>query len=530
MKLAFPFLALLLAAGQAWSLPAFPGAEGWGADTPGGRGGKVYIVKNTKASGPGSFMEAVSATGPRIVVFEVSGVIEMPDLMFEEKHSNLTIAGQTSPGGITLVKNGGTILESYRANFHDAVFRFLRVRGTKSNGDAVGFTSVHHLVLDHCDFSGGSDETFDVGASHHFTVQWCTITNSSEGQTYGQINAYPPTNFISIHHNLNAHHNMRCAPRMHWDNQPVPEYGMIDYRNNVLYDSRYSRFMDVDGVTSELRFNMVGNYFKSGPSTDIAEILYEPVRLPTITNVYLEDNVHDRSGALVAKVLMETYDKPTKAAKAWETPSVTTYSAKQAYEQVLIKVGAWPRDAMNLRTIDEVKKATGTLRVNTDALLQAGPAAPADGDQDGIPDYFETAMGWKPADAKDNSDDHDQDGYTNIEEYINDLASVLIGEAPQNKDKGIESHAPGKNTGVRVEPKIRKGRGSIRMTLPPGLSRGELVVSDSHGREMARIPMTKETMWDARDGSGRALPPGFYSLQLRNRDVVLGTSGLILDR
>src|SRR5437868_2011857 len=95
-------LALASAVPRFGAVPSFPGAEGWGTDTPGGRGGKVYIVKTLASTGPGSLMEAISATGPRIIVFQVSGVIKMPAFQFGEAHSYVTIAGQTSPGGVTL--------------------------------------------------------------------------------------------------------------------------------------------------------------------------------------------------------------------------------------------------------------------------------------------------------------------------------------------------------------------------------------------------------------------------------------------
>jgi pectate lyase len=113
---------------SSFALPAFPGAEGFGTETPGGRGGRVIVVTTLASSGRGSLAEALSASGPRIIVFAVSGVINgpLPDLGAE--NSFLTVAGQTSPGGIT-ISGEGTLLYSYRAGFHDAVFRFLRFRG-----------------------------------------------------------------------------------------------------------------------------------------------------------------------------------------------------------------------------------------------------------------------------------------------------------------------------------------------------------------------------------------------------------------
>jgi hypothetical protein len=185
-------LALGLQARPVDALPAFPGAQGFGTETTGGRGGVVLVVTNLSGSGPGSFRQAMLTTQPRIIVFRVSGVIDLGgDIVLAEAHSRVTVLGQSSPGGVTFI-NGS--LGNYQTNFHDAIFRFLRFRA--QDGDTMAFNPVYNLVIDHSDFSGGADETFDVDASHDFTVQWSTILNSKSGpgsQNYGALIAYRPT-------------------------------------------------------------------------------------------------------------------------------------------------------------------------------------------------------------------------------------------------------------------------------------------------------------------------------------------------
>ena len=113
-------------------------------------------------------------------------------------------------------------------------------------------------------------------------------------------------------------------------------------------------------------------------------------------------------------------------------PEITTQSAGEAYDLVLDRVGAWPRDAMNIRTVNEVRTNTGQLQKDDDPLIITGPAAPTDSDLDGMPDEWENRMGLNPTDNTDATGDHDGDGYTNVEEYTNDLALIMLGESPQN--------------------------------------------------------------------------------------------------
>jgi hypothetical protein len=405
------------------SIPAFPGAEGFGTETPGGRGGKVYVVTTLNWSGPGSLGEALLATGPRIIVFRVSGVINVPDgVELTEANSYVTVAGQTSPGGITLTGSPGYFIGNYQTNFHDAVFRFIRFRG-RGNYDNIQFNGAHHLVFDHVDFSGGMDESFDITHGRDVTIQWSTITNSdSSDQNYGSLIAYNPTANFSIHHNFYAHHANRCAPHFHWSGG-VPSTGaIVDFRNNVVYNCAFDAIMWTNDASSSaegsgIKFNLIGNYFKAGPNTPSAAYDY---RLPAGSQRY-ESNTIYQGGSLKN---LGNLSSPVPV------PLVTTQSAAEAFNLVLDRAGAFPRDPMNTRTVAETRNGTGSLGKINDAFLTSAPTPPVDSDLDGMPDSWESARGLNPFDPSDAARDRDGDGYTNIEEYINELAASLNPGSP----------------------------------------------------------------------------------------------------
>lgn len=406
--------------GASGPLRAFPGAEGFGTETPGGRGGRVIAVDSLASDGPGTLREALLQTGPRIIVFRVSGVIDLDDhIVLGEENSFVTVAGQTSPGGITITGSGD--VESYQNDFHDGVFRFLRFRG-RGRGDNVSFNRVHHLVFDHCDFSGGYDEAFDVTFASDVTVQWSTIANSDpSGQNYGALIAYEPTTRISLHHNFHAHHAGRCLAAMHWgDLGPGPEGAIVDVRNSVVYNCRFDVPLYAENYApGTIRWNLVGNYFRAGPDTPRADAAM--FRLPAMfeTEAYERDNSYEG---------MPVFSGPRAPIVGAPFPhaEVVTTSAERAWADVLGKVGAFPRDAMNERTIREAMEGTGRLGELGDPFIESGPTPPGDADGDGMADEWESARGFDPARAGDAIEDEDGDGYTNVEEYLADLATALI--------------------------------------------------------------------------------------------------------
>lgn len=552
-------VAALLAASVAWSLPAFPGAEGWGADTPGGRGPtpsatppKILIVTNTNASGAGSFMEALMTKGPRIIVFNTSGVIKLNSSYgkFEPtgEYGYVTIAGQTSPGGITLT---GTMsppgldlsvwwcyLECQKDYFHDGVFRFLRIRGDNQDRTAISVAYSHDFIFDHCDFSGGGDGQGKVASFTHnwnFTLQWNTTANpivceNNLGcQTYGTLLGYKEAEKISLHHNLWAHLEYR-APDLHWlDTFTPPDNGLIDYRNNLIYNVEIPFWLMPEGpaLTTPLYINAVSNYYKEGPE-GLAGSSFLKIQEGEV-KMYGEDNYQDMT---LASASGNTGRSDVKTPH--QMPAVTTTSAKKAYENVLNKVGAFPRDPMNVRTLNEVRTRTGKWGKIDDAMITTGPAPSADGDKDGMPDFWETAMGLNPADASDAVKDKDGDGYLNIEEYVNDLASARLCEEYQNPVYPIPTGWPDYDPGCTKAASIKPGTGyaqgrSIRSFRVPGRAAlfrfelsdresapaGSLRILDAGGRVRAALPAGPVVEWTGKDDSGRRLAPGPYFLEWR---------------
>ncbi len=434
MKRTVTFTAVLVllapAATPAWAaepLPAFPGAEGFGAGSIGGRGGEVIKVTKLSARGPGSLQAACSAEGPRIVVFNLSGVIP-GDVVIE--HGRISIMGQTAPGaGITIA---GMLSTRYNPPepIDDVVVRFLRVRPTGvrgSSGDAVQFSQARRVVLDHVSCSWACDETIDVYSARDVTVQWCSIEESAiaghpEGRhNFGLISG-PQGERVSIHHNLFAHHARRC---------PAIANGPADVRNNVVYNFR-------DGLSHEGHkpndrgFNLIGNYYKRGPS--------DPKIFPFCfrgdVSYYLRDNFIEGVG-IIQDPWAEADKLPglkyyarqgRKAAAEFPVPKVCTHRPQAAYELVLQKAGCFPRDVVTRRIVREVRTGTGAWgRPGAEQLMQGLQAKrpPKDTDQDGMPDAWEEAHGL---DAHDGSDHRKltKSGYTAIEAYSHELAAQRL--------------------------------------------------------------------------------------------------------
>jgi len=411
-------------------LPAFPGAEGFGAYTPGGRGGKVYLVTTLADYGPGeppiegSLRAAVEAKGPRIVVFRVGGTIELkaPLVVY---HPYITVAGQTAPGGGICLKNYPMQVRGT----HDVVIRHMRFRPgdvSKREQDSFNISGGRNIIVDHCSASWSVDETLSTSAAKNVTVQWCIISeplNRSfhhKGE-HGLASLINAVGGVSFHHNLYAHAVSR---------NPRPQnYGLLDFRNNVIYNWR-----DRAGYCTQepLRLNYVGNYLKPGPSTKPRARRVAFYFGGELNRAYLAGNVMEGfpesrkdnwlmvstkgKGALREVIAL---DSPVPAMP------VKTDPAERAYRRVLAEAGATlpARDEVDARVIRQVREGSGRIIDSQEDVggwpVLASGQAPADADRDGMPDDWERRFGLAPEDPSDNSADADGDGYTNIEECIN---------------------------------------------------------------------------------------------------------------
>ena len=276
------FISLMMTAQT--QVPAFPGAEGHGRYTTGGRGGDVYHVTNLNDSGTGSLRDAVSKAN-RIVVFDVAGVIALKsDLTIKD---NITIAGQTAPyPGITL---------RYRTVRPGAnnIIRFIRIRrgqekDVNDSADALWQRQKTAMILDHCSFSWSIDEVASFYDNNNFTMQWCTLGESLNNAGHGKgAHGYGGIwggKLASFHHNMICHVNNR-APRFNG-----ARYNWSGYKNNLLYDE-YKWGNTVQAENVDFRncviyncgngcyggpgggyINIVNNFYKTGPSASTSRV------------------------------------------------------------------------------------------------------------------------------------------------------------------------------------------------------------------------------------------------------------------
>lgn len=471
-------------------IPAFPGAEGGGKYSFGGRGGKVLVVTNTKDSGKGSLRWACEQGGARIVVFNVAGIIQLKTPI-KVRAPYITIAGQTAPGDGVCVAG-----ESFLIDTHDVIIRHMRFRRGTIHGrldDCLGGNPVGNIMLDHISTSWGTDENLSIyrhmyndgngGAAQKLGTVNITIQNSissealdiwgaSHGSTLGGEN----NTFIRNLWACNAGRN----PSIGW-------YGIFNFVNNVIFNW-WNR--SVDGGDYRAMYNIINNYYKPGPCTPLDEpIAYRIIRTQSGRSklpyrsyglFYVDGNVVENfdeiskdnwNGGvqLEGDDRLEDYIDSIRWNKAFLMPEISIMSAQEAYAFVLNNAGATlpKRDAVDERIIKTVR--TGIVHfeqdINPDSLpVFTSRRLPADsyklgiiydisqvggypeykgepykdGDADGMPDKWEIKYGLNPDNASDANEDCNGDGYTNIEKFINGI----------DPSKTVDWKNPGNNVDV----------------------------------------------------------------------------------
>jgi pectate lyase len=407
-----PCAALVAAPTAQAQLRAFPGAEGFGANATGGRGGSVYIVTNLADSGPGSFRDAVSQPN-RYVVFAVGGIINIDARVVVSP--NITIAGQTAPGdGITIYGNGLSF-----SNANNTITRYIRIRmgvGGDSGADAIAIATGNNMIFDHVSVSWGRDGTFDVnGDVSNVTIQDCVIAQGLDTHSTGGL--MQSTGGVSIIRTLWIDNHTR-NPKVKGINQ---------YINNVIYNWRGDGYIlgDSAGISEA---NVIGNYFIDGPSTTGGAF----TRGNTNFRIYASNNFRDRNrnGSLDGALIPQSeYTTVTWRTSPFPYPAVTTTSPQQAYSDVIAKAGSsLRRDRIDTRLIAELTSlgTLGQIIADENATPMNGPGpvnggtAPTDTDRDGMPNFWETANGANP-NVADHNGDVNGNGYRNIEDYVNSL-------------------------------------------------------------------------------------------------------------
>jgi pectate lyase len=439
-------------------LSAFPGAEGFGKNVTGGRGGAVYYVTTlTDGESAGTLRYAVKQSGARTIVFKVSGTIQLTKRLNID-NGDLTIAGQTAPGdGVCLAGHDVVV-----SNADNVIIRYLRFRmgaANKVESDAVWSRGRSNVIVDHCSMSWSTDECASFYEMQSFTMQWCLIAESlknslHEKGAHGYGGIWGGRN-ATFHHNLLAHHDSRNPRFASGEDGLSP----VDYRNNVIYNwgntnSAYG------GEATDI--NIVNNYYKPGPATkaSLKERIYAPGKKTEDDGSGRFVNIIGQYGRLyVAGNYVEGSDRTTndnwtygiqgvsdadKAAMKRATPfafePITEHSAQAACERVLSHAGAsLRRDGVDTRIVGEVRSGTFTYNgsngstkgiIDNQNDVGAWPSleslpAPMDSDSDGMPDAWEVANGLNPNNNADRNSKTLSSVYTNLEVYLSAIVEHI---------------------------------------------------------------------------------------------------------
>ena len=452
-------------------LAAFPGAEGFGAYATGGRDGSVIYVTNLDANGPGSLQWAIDQPGARYILFKVSGLI---DTQIRLTNGNVTIAGQTSPGGITVrgfITDESPFLDqavrapdSFAENW---ILQHIRIRPVSDSvsDDGLRIRYTRNAIVDHVSIGNALDEAIEISYSHDITVQNTIVAETIGGHSfYGGIlmnYSNPAFGFklddISLHHNIfnriegrlpegsreslaaaNSTMNLELSNNLYWDpnffvalapstgvvtnsaGDPYPIYWKINAVNNYFRtrpDFPYGMFDDQIMRNPANQLYVSGNVMSLYPGRSDYQLFYCCNDYPSITD--------PNTSAQAAQKLTGRLSFP-----------VITYTPTDQLRTLLLNTaGAWPRDPMDSRLLASV--ATNTIATaprNTnpagDALRPAfsgtAPAAPADTDADGMPDSWEIAHGLNPTVASPNARTLSTAGYTDLEIYLQELSATRI--------------------------------------------------------------------------------------------------------
>lgn len=454
-------------------IPAFPGAEGGGAYTPGGRGGKVIVVTSLADEGPGTFREACETGGARIIVFNVSGVIRLSSPI-HLRAPYVTIAGQTAPGDGVCLTGASFLIDT-----HDVVIRHMRFRRGAQDvafrDDAIGGNPVGNIMIDHCSASWGLDENMSIyrhvynrdETGHGLKLPTVNITiqnsvfseamdtyNHAFGGTIGGHNCMFARNLFASNISRN------CSVGMNEG---------FNFVNNVTFNW-WNR--SVDGGDNTSLFNIINNYFKPGPITPLDKPISYRILKPesgrdkskalSFGKAYVSGNiVHGNKKVtkdnwnggvqLADDVKEEEFLNKIRVNEPFPMPHVTIMPAQKAYNFVMENVGAnFPkRDAVDARIVKSVQTGKAIYVENapefvspyikrrlpadsykqgiiTDIRQVGGlpeyKGTPVkDSDNDGMPDAWEIKNGLNPHDPSDATLDCNGDGYTNIEKYINGI-------------------------------------------------------------------------------------------------------------
>ncbi len=546
---------------------AFPGAEGHGRYTTGGRGGAVYIVNSLLDDGSsGTLRWAINQSGARTIVFAVSGTIYLNSVL-NINNDNITIAGQTAPAPGICISDYTTQVKA-----SNVIIRYLRFRlGSKylNEDDAFGGRNEANIIIDHCSMSWSIDECASFYDNENFTMQWCILAESlwdsghpkgahGYGGIWGGMKA-------SFHHNLLSSHTSRnprfCGARYHLDTQ---ETEIVDFRNNVIFNWGFNSTYGGESGHQ----NMVNNYYKAGPATEtnkknrIVEInQLESDPLATPGEWYIAGNYVDGYPAITADNWaggVQGSDAGTAGVRAtvpFDDAGITTETAEEAYASVMARVGAkLPlRDAFDQRIVNEVQSGTCAYGdsygansgiIDNEANVGGVPVleentGPADTDSDGMPDDWETANGLNPSDPSDRNNINAQ-GYTMLEAYMSGVIQDITGNALTINDGGHATltlnpaggnYLPGTVVNISITPKPGYAFASWSGDLSSTTANISVTMDSSITltANYTIVSIAKYTLSTATSGNGIVIGGGTYDDGTTKTVVALAGNGYLFD-
>jgi pectate lyase len=441
--------------------PAFPGAQGPGAASLGGRGGRVIAVTTLNRDGAGSLRAALAASGPRIIVFRVAGIIDLgAGGRIDIDNPHVTIAGQTAPGGGITLQNAGLNIRT-----HDVVVRYLRIRPGRVAEPTQGVfirEGAQNIIIDHCSFSWATDENITIYASDQpiraVTVQWSITAEGltgdgaddhGAGAIVGSVARADRVGDVAFHHNLFAHNQFR---------NPYIKIASAAVVNNIIYDWQWWAMMIRGGISVDI----IGNSFTPGPN-------FEADSWTTrrgIRYTYAGDNgnygargdpsIHIRGNRDILQTDPDADNWPMIEAtsrdfagrgrldrrfeRARPQPGAFPISVQPValLDDTLLPTvgaslridagGAWrpARDRVDARIVAQFRRRSGILPASVAAVggypaIAAGAAYP-DTDGDGMADAWERRFGLDPRRAGDGAQDRNRDGYSNFEAFLGGIA------------------------------------------------------------------------------------------------------------